>query len=96
MRDELGTIVHSQVARRSSLEDELVQPVDDVVGGDGSSNVNGQAHPGELVDDVEQFDDAQVTRLVELEVHGPDDVGAMGRMAPTTTPTPVIRFFFLR
>src|SRR5664280_2022246 len=78
MRDELGTVVHAQVARRASLEDELIQTFDDVVGGDGASDVNGQALPRELIDDVQQLDGAQVALLVELEVHGPDDVGGDG------------------
>jgi len=74
VRHELGTVVHAQVTRCASLGGQLVQPVDDVVGGDGASDVDGEALSRELVDDVEQLHGAQVARLVELEVHRPDDV----------------------
>src|ERR1019366_10053969 len=33
---------------------------------------------GELINDVEHLDGAQVARLVELKVHGPDHVGSDG------------------
>ena len=78
MRDELGPVVHAQVTRCASLAGQLVQPVDDVVSNNGASDVDGEELPGKLVDDVEQFHGAQVARLVELEVHGPDDVRSDG------------------
>ena len=37
-----------------------------------------QGFSGELVDDVEQLDAAQAGGLVELEVQGPQVVGALG------------------
>ncbi len=78
MRDELGTVIHSQVARFASFADQLIQTIDDVIGGEGASDVDGETLPRELVDDVEQLHGAQGARLVELEVHGPDDVGSGG------------------
>lgn len=66
MRDELGTVVHAQVARRAALGGELLET---------GRDVDGQALSGEFVDDVEHLDGAQVARLVLLKVYGPDDVG---------------------
>ena len=66
--------VHVHVARCTSIIRELVEAVDDVVSRDRATDIDRQALPGELVDDVEHLDRAKVARLVELKVHGPDDV----------------------
>ena len=47
----------------------------DAVGIDVAGHHNGRALPGELVDDVEQFQGPAIGGLVELEVEGPQDVG---------------------
>jgi hypothetical protein len=78
VRDELGPVVHAQATRRASVTGQLVQPVADVIGGGGASDVDGEAPSRELIDDVEQLHSAQVTRLVELKVHCPDYVESNG------------------
>jgi hypothetical protein len=96
VRDELEAVVHAKVTRRASFAGQLVQRVDDVIDDDGASDANGQAPSRALFDDVERPHGAHVARLVKQEVHGPGGVGAMERIAPTTTPAAVGRFFFLR
>ena len=78
MRDELRPVVHAQVVRCASLLHQFVESTNDVVGGDRTCHVDREALAGELVDDVEHLDGAQVARLVKLKVHGPDDVGGDG------------------
>ena len=94
--DCCGSDNERAITRGASLCGECIETVHHVVGRDRPGHVNGQTLTRELVDDVEHLDGAQITRLVELKVHGPGDVGATGRIAPTTTPTPVRRFFLLR
>lgn len=60
----------------------LVEPVHHVVGGDRTRHVDREALSRELVDDVEHLEWAQVARLVELKVHGPDHVGSDGTHRP--------------
>ena len=76
--DELGTVVHPQVLRRSALGDESFDDGHDVVGGAGSAHPHGQGFTGVLVDDVQQLQPAEIRGLVELEVQGPHVIGAGG------------------
>ena len=55
---------------------EFVEHVHQIIGGDGALDVHRQALAGEDVLDVEQLRLLVVSRLVELEVHRPDGVGA--------------------
>ena len=77
-RDELGAVVHTQVRWSPSLVHELLDGGDDAVGADAARGVDGEGLSGELVDNVEKLDAAQIGGLVELEVQGPHVVGALG------------------
>lgn len=56
---EFGAVVHAQMRRRSPPGDEALDGGDDAVGVDAVGGVDGEGLPGELVDDVEQFDAAR-------------------------------------
>src|SRR5664280_66149 len=65
---------------------DLVQAAHHRVGVDGAVDFDGQALPGELVDDVEALDGPSVCGLVELEVEGPHDVGSDRAHGPDQEP----------
>lgn len=71
VRHELWSVIHSQEVRCSSFLHQFIESVHHVVGGDRTRHVDREALSGELVDDVEHLDGAQVARLVELKVHCP-------------------------
>jgi hypothetical protein len=62
----------------AALADDLVEHPGRVVGVDRAGHPHRQRLAGVLVDDVEQFQRAAVAGGVELEVQGPDMVGALG------------------
>ena len=80
-RDELGAVVHAQMSGGASLGDEALDGGDDAVGVDAVRRVDAEGLSGELVDDVEQLDAAQVGGLVELEIQGPTRRWGVGRAA---------------
>ncbi len=50
-----------------TLSDDLLEHRDGLIGADGPVDVHHQRFAGELVDDVQQLDDAAVGGLVELK-----------------------------
>ena len=76
MGDELGAVVETDVGRCASLGGEFVECGGDLIGVDGTIDFDREGFAGEFVDDVEELDLAAIRGGVELEVHGPHDVGA--------------------
>jgi len=75
----LGAVVHPDELRAgAALADDLVEHPGRVVGVDRAGHPHRRRLAGVLVDDVEQFQHAAVAGGVELEVQGPDMVGALG------------------
>ena len=62
------------IVRRSLLEGQAIQDIDDAVGVDGTINFNREGFAGELVDHVQHLQGAAIGGRVELEVHRPDHV----------------------
>ena len=61
MGDELRTVFEAHVAWRAELKCQVVRDVDDAVGVDAAIDFDGQRFAGELVDDVEHFQGAEVS-----------------------------------
>jgi hypothetical protein len=75
----LGAVVHPDELRAgAALAGDLVEHPGLLVGVDPAGHPHRQRLAGVLVDDVEQFQRAAVAGGVELEVQGPDTVGALG------------------
>ena len=76
--DELRSVVRAQEERSAVLADEAREHLDQPLGADGACDVDGQALPGELVDDGQAFELLAVGTGVEDEVVGPDEVRTNG------------------
>jgi hypothetical protein len=63
--------VHAQVGGGTAFGYQALEHGHQVVCGDGPSHLDGQALPGELVDDVEQLQRLGVLGLVVLEIDSP-------------------------
>jgi hypothetical protein len=74
---QLRAVVTAHVHGRAAQGGEPVKDGDGLVCVDGSRDVHRERLASELVDDVEQLDDAAVGGLIELEVDGPDVVGPL-------------------
>jgi hypothetical protein len=66
-----------------------------VVDGDRAFGLHGKTLPGDDVLDVEQLQLPAVTGLVDLEVHGPNDVGSNRAHGPDVHPQPAQRLLAL-
>lgn len=75
MTDELRAVVRAHEQRRAMGADQARQHLDDALGADRAGHVDGQALPGELVDDGQTLDLLDGGGRVEDEVVGPDHVG---------------------
>ena len=62
--------------------DQSCQNLDNAPGADRARNVDGQALPGELVDDRQAFQLLATSASIEHEVVGPDVVGGTRRQRP--------------
>lgn len=80
--DEFGSVVHPQECRGATIGDESGDGVGDIVTIDGVVDIDGQAFPGELVHDVQQFQPAVAGGLIELEIESPHLVRVGGPEPP--------------
>ena len=71
---QLGSVVAAQNRGVAAGQSEVVEFVDEGVGGDGTFDEPAKAFAGVLVDDPDDLDGAAVGGGIELEVHGPDSV----------------------
>lgn len=76
--DELRSVVRAQEERSAVLADEASEHLDQPLGADVACHVDGQALPGELVDDGQAFELLAIGTRVEDEVVGPDEVRTDG------------------
>jgi hypothetical protein len=70
--DELRPVVRTQVTRSAVRGNQACQHLDHPLGADRAGDIDGQAFPGELVDDRQAFKALPVSAAVEYEVIGPD------------------------
>ncbi len=71
MRDELISVVHSDIDRGSTFGHDPIKGRDHPLSVDGTINEGCRA----LIDDVEEFEYPSITGRIELKVHGPGDIG---------------------
>ena len=87
MRDELISVVHSDIDRGSTFGHDPIKGRDHPLSVDGTINEGCRA----LIDDVEEFEDLATLGLIELKVHGPGNVSSYGLMSthgdPMTCPS---------
>jgi hypothetical protein len=75
---QFRAVVAAHVLGRAAQGGEPFEDGDGLVCVDASGDVHRERFAGEFVDDVEQFDDAAVGGLIELEIERPDVVGPLG------------------
>ena len=79
---ELGPVVTAQETGDAALGHEAIEQTRHVLSGDRALDLNGQALARELIDHFEKFERLAITRLVELKVERPHDVGRDGDHGP--------------
>ncbi len=77
LRDELGTVVRTNMPRHATQDEEIGQDIDDVGGLEFPVDPDRDAFPGELVDHVQHAELPTVVGAILDEVVGPDMIGML-------------------